>query len=156
MSLNDYITRLKDQIIDDELNLVKERKRLGLAQRIRANVEATRNSEGSSLNRDWDGLRKSDDPVRVRLWDLPGFVSRPLIDKMLNRSMNEKEYGLVQNGTDVDIARYVAGIYHKRLLDVTLTEPDRFIAHIDYRLIQEYLRPSLLKSAGKLVGRLLP
>ena len=132
MTIDEYIGGLKQQIHADELVLSREKKRLELVQRIRANVEATRNSDGSSLNRSRDDLRKSGDPVRQRLGDFPGYIADPLIDKMLDRSMTERVYEIVRTGTVRDIVDYVEKLLFMRLLNPSLNGAERFIAHSDY------------------------
>lgn len=158
MTLNDYVARLKQQISADESKLAQDKKRLELVQRIKANVEATRNSNFSSLNKSWEDLTKSGDPVQVKLYGLPNIVASPFLDAMLNRTMGEKEYTFLQDATEAEIAQRAKQIYHQRLLDAH-TDVDRIVASMGYRHIQEYLIDSsriVRRTVKKLAERLLP
>ena len=133
MTLNEYIGRLQGQIHSDESRLTQEKKRLEFVQRIRTNIEATRNSIGSSLNRSWDDLSKSDDPVKERLYRIPGYIARPLTDKMLDRSMTEWEYGLALNGKMSAIVEYVEKLLFMRILDAVGKRDELHFALGDYK-----------------------
>ena len=120
MPLDDYINGLKGRIDSEELKLAQEKRKLELAQRIRANIELTRNSNTSTLNRSYADL--SDDPVQQRLGGLPGYIARPLTDKMFDRSMTGREYGIALNGSIRDIVEHVEKLLFMKIIETARTD----------------------------------
>lgn len=128
MTLDEYTGILQQEIEAGKLSLAKSKKKLDLALRIKGNIEALRNSSERTLNRSRDDLSKSEDPVKQRLYDLPFYIAEPLIDKMVSRSMTQREYEMVLKGNVRNIVDYVEKLLFMRLIDGTGKGVDFVIA----------------------------
>ena len=120
MSLDEYISRLKGQIDSKELRLAEEKRKLEFVQRIMANIESTRSSDASTLNRSYADL--SSDPAKQRLDDLPDYIAMPLIGKMLDRSMTKREYEIALNGSVRAIVDHVEKLLFMRILETVQSD----------------------------------
>lgn len=151
MVLDEYISRVRQQYKVHVMQAEQTNRRLELAERIKSNIEALRNSPERTLNRSSDDLSKSEDPVKVRLYELPYVIAEPILDEMVNRSMSERVYLLVQNGSDEDITRYAASIYHQKMLDPGRDKTAKLFSARDYHHVQKYLSPTLPVRLGRII-----
>ena len=154
MTIDEMTSTLYAQVKSTEGQLEAAKKRYELAARIKQNIAMTRRSDSSSLNRRWTDLEKSQDPVQKRLYAMNGYIGRPLIDKMFNRTMGVGEYELVSKGTDRQITAYVAEIYHQMILDPSFEYWQRNFAVKDYEYVSNLLKPTLRERIAGILGRL--
>ena len=133
MTIDDYTSRMEkdshrwylsmplhsrqaaDQLTFEELI----RRRLHLAQRVQHSIEKTKNSAGSSLNKSreemdrlgepvWERLQREMDREMNRFFDLYEGRLRKLMhleEKMMDRTMTEKEYDAIRKGTHPHLRR---------------------------------------------------
>ena len=146
MTINELAKRLEREIADyDSL-----KRKYGLVVHIKDNIDLMKNQESYSLNRTWEDMNKSADPVKLRLYQMNGYIGRPLIGKMLRRTMTEEEYTMVLTGTDRKIISYVIEMYRQETLNPELEVWQRNQAAKEYMHVAKMLRQGVVETLSRI------